>query len=198
MNALQGNNLLGGMGRPLVPTASGSATEQTARDRLPAIRDLEQTTRYGDRQGAGIGGSSGAASGGGTGPGTGAGGGGGTGRSGGGGGTRRSGFAASGATGSAGHGATRRSSFGHGGVASGQAGDGSTGGGGSPSESGAQQTGEPGQYRPVYNLGSADLSDAVVNTVAGEAQLGDPKSVDAVINDLLNRVGRKDMGRLAI
>jgi hypothetical protein len=74
-------------------------------------------------------------------------------------------------TGSGGFGAERRSKFGHGGLASGKGNELGADGGGSPDETGAQQTGAPGQYRKVYNLGSADLSDAVVNTVAGEARL---------------------------
>ena len=54
--------------------------------------------------------------------------------------------------------------------------------------------GLPGQYRPEYKLGDKDLSDAVVNTIAGEAHVNDQKSVDAVINNMLNRVGTKAYG----
>jgi hypothetical protein len=48
--------------------------------------------------------------------------------------------------------------------------------------------GEPGLYRPVYNLSADDLSDAVINTIAGEA-LNNQASIDGVINNMLNRVG---------
>jgi hypothetical protein len=164
--------------RPLIPSEPGSSTERTARETLEAIRRLERATMWG---GAGVGGSSGSASGGGTGSGGG-------------------GFSAGRAMGGAGRGAERREKFGHGGVASGKVARGSTPADekgaqqtGEP-EKGAQQTGEPGQYRPVYKLGPADISDAVVNTVAGEARLGDPKSVDAVIDNMLNRVGTKGYG----
>jgi hypothetical protein len=54
--------------------------------------------------------------------------------------------------------------------------------------------GQPGQYRPQYNLGAKDLSDAVVNKIAGEAHVNDQKSVDAVIHNMLNRVGTKAYG----
>ncbi len=54
--------------------------------------------------------------------------------------------------------------------------------------------GQPGQYRPQYNLGAKDLSDAVVNKIAGEAHVNDQKSVDAVIDNMLNRVGTKTYG----
>jgi hypothetical protein len=55
-------------------------------------------------------------------------------------------------------------------------------------------SGTPGQYRPVYTLGKADLSDAVVNTIAGEAYTNNQASVDAVISNMLNRVGTKTYG----
>jgi len=51
-----------------------------------------------------------------------------------------------------------------------------------------------GKHRPVYKLGEADLSDAVINTIAGEARLGDPKGVDAVIHNMMNRVGTSGWG----
>lgn len=54
--------------------------------------------------------------------------------------------------------------------------------------------GAAGTYRPVYKLSDADLSDAVVNTVAGEAYANNQESVDAVINNMLNRVGSKGWG----
>jgi len=54
--------------------------------------------------------------------------------------------------------------------------------------------GKGGQYRDPYKLGDADLSDSVVNTVAGEARMNDPNSVDAVIDNMVNRVGTKGYG----
>lgn len=55
-------------------------------------------------------------------------------------------------------------------------------------------SGPPGtQYRPQYNLGNADLSDDVVNTIAGEAH-NTQTSTDAVINNMMNRVGTKTYG----
>lgn len=54
--------------------------------------------------------------------------------------------------------------------------------------------GKMGQYRPVYKLGKADLSDDVVNTIAGEAYTNNQRSVDAVIDNMLNRVGTKAYG----
>lgn len=51
--------------------------------------------------------------------------------------------------------------------------------------------GPPGKYRPQYNLTAADLDDRVINTVAGEARMKDPQSVDAVINNMFNRIGTK-------
>lgn len=54
--------------------------------------------------------------------------------------------------------------------------------------------GAKGTYRNVYNLSEADLSDDVVNTIAGEARLSDPRGVDAVVNNMLNRVGTKGWG----
>jgi uncharacterized membrane protein YgcG len=52
----------------------------------------------------------------------------------------------------------------------------------------------PGRFRPAYNLGPRDVSDAVVNTIAGEAVTSNPESVDAVINNMMNRVGSKGWG----
>jgi len=49
----------------------------------------------------------------------------------------------------------------------------------------------PGRYRPKYNLKDSDLSDEVVNTIAGEVSANNKKGVDAVINVLMNRVGSK-------
>jgi hypothetical protein len=52
----------------------------------------------------------------------------------------------------------------------------------------------PGKYRPEYKLGDADLDQQVVNVIAGEAQARNPESIDAVINNMLNRVGSKGWG----
>ena len=50
------------------------------------------------------------------------------------------------------------------------------------------------KYRPEYKLSDVDLSDPVVNTIAGEAYTKNRESVDAVINNMLNRVGTKGWG----
>jgi hypothetical protein len=54
--------------------------------------------------------------------------------------------------------------------------------------------GGTGQYRSQYKIGDADLSDSVVNTIAGEARLSDSDSVDAVIDNMMNRVGTRGYG----
>lgn len=46
-----------------------------------------------------------------------------------------------------------------------------------------------GTYRPIYSLNDRDLSDAVVNTIAGEALAGNQDSIDGVINNMMNRIG---------
>jgi hypothetical protein len=51
----------------------------------------------------------------------------------------------------------------------------------------------PGTYRPSYNLTPDDLSDATVNKIAGEAR-NTQQSTDAVINNMLNRVGSHGWG----
>lgn len=51
-----------------------------------------------------------------------------------------------------------------------------------------------GKFRPEYKLSDKDLSDDVLNTIAGEARMKDPASVDAVINNMFNRVGAKGYG----
>jgi hypothetical protein len=69
--------------------------------------------------------------------------------------------------------------------------------GDSKADTGGTQPAPPGAegtFRPVYKLGGADLSDAVVNTIAGEAYTNNQESVDAVINNMLNRVGSKGWG----
>lgn len=53
--------------------------------------------------------------------------------------------------------------------------------------------GTPGQYRPVYKLSDADLSDDVVNIINGEAT-SSILSTDAVINNMFNRLGTKAYG----
>lgn len=53
----------------------------------------------------------------------------------------------------------------------------------------------PGKYRPEYKLSDADLDQRVVNVIAGEAQARNPESIDAVINNMLNRVGLRAGGR---
>jgi hypothetical protein len=64
-----------------------------------------------------------------------------------------------------------------------------------PDASGAAPVpGGAGTYRPIYKLGSADLSDAVVRTVAGEARMSSPRGIDAVINNMFNRLGSKGYG----
>ena len=56
------------------------------------------------------------------------------------------------------------------------------------------QPGEAGKYRPVYKLGDRDLSDAVINTIAGEAKAGNVAGTDAVIDNMMNRLGTKTYG----
>jgi len=57
----------------------------------------------------------------------------------------------------------------------------------------APAPGKAGTYRPVYNLGASDLDPRVINTIAGEAQKNG-QSVDAVINNMMNRVGTRTYG----
>lgn len=52
----------------------------------------------------------------------------------------------------------------------------------------------PGRYRPEYKLGEADLSQRTADIIAGEAIRNNPESIDAVINNMLNRVGSKGWG----
>ena len=56
------------------------------------------------------------------------------------------------------------------------------------------QPGEAGKYCPVYKLGNRDLSDAVINTIAGEAKAGDGAGTDAVIDNMMNRLATKTYG----
>lgn len=57
-----------------------------------------------------------------------------------------------------------------------------------------------GQYRPEYSLGQADLDPKVLNVIAGEARLKNrdgswnQEGTDAVINNMLNRVGSRGWG----
>jgi LAS superfamily LD-carboxypeptidase LdcB/uncharacterized membrane protein YgcG len=53
---------------------------------------------------------------------------------------------------------------------------------------------QTGKYRPVRELSESDLSDNVVNVIAGEARLNDQKGVDAVINVMMNRLGTTGYG----
>jgi hypothetical protein len=54
--------------------------------------------------------------------------------------------------------------------------------------------GRAGTYRPIYNLSDADTSNEVVNTVAGEAVASNQRSVDAVVNNMMNRLGTRAYG----
>jgi hypothetical protein len=58
----------------------------------------------------------------------------------------------------------------------------------------AQPPGPPGTYRPQYALGAHDLSPAVLGTIAGEASTRNPAALDAVINNMMNRVGTNGYG----
>jgi hypothetical protein len=58
----------------------------------------------------------------------------------------------------------------------------------------AQPPGPPGTYRPQYKLGAHDLSPAVLGTIAGEASTRNPAALDAVINNMMNRVGTNGYG----
>ena len=70
----------------------------------------------------------------------------------------------------------------------------SRGSGPAPSGGAADEvTGKPGQFRKIYSLSEADLSDSVINHIAGEAQ-NNKISIDAVINTMLNRVGTSAYG----
>ncbi|MGC5779839.1 hypothetical protein [Methylobacterium sp. NFXW15] len=51
-----------------------------------------------------------------------------------------------------------------------------------------------GKYRPVYALSDADLSQRTADIIAGEAIRRNPESIDAVINNMMNRVGSKGWG----
>lgn len=68
------------------------------------------------------------------------------------------------------------------------------GGGGNDSAFNPRAAEKPGMYRPEYKLSDADLDDYVVGTVAGEAVTSNPESVDAVINNMMNRLGTKGWG----
>lgn len=58
----------------------------------------------------------------------------------------------------------------------------------------ARAPGAAGKYRPVYSLTDADMSQRVADIIAGEAIRKNPESIDAVINNMLNRVGSKGWG----
>jgi hypothetical protein len=57
----------------------------------------------------------------------------------------------------------------------------------------AQPDGATGQYRPVYKLGAADTSNKVISKIAGEAT-SSQTSIDAVINNMFNRLGTHTYG----
>lgn len=61
-------------------------------------------------------------------------------------------------------------------------------GGGSPD---LRTPSAPGMYRPARQLTDRDLSPQVINVIAGEAYTNNPTSVDAVINNMFNRLGSK-------
>lgn len=68
---------------------------------------------------------------------------------------------------------------------------------GAPARAGQFTSASPeaaGKYRPQRSLTDRDLSDAVVNTIAGEARLKSPGGADAVINNMFNRLGTKGWG----
>ncbi|MRI57679.1 hypothetical protein D8770_27810 [Methylobacterium sp. DB1607] len=68
---------------------------------------------------------------------------------------------------------------------------------GTPARAGQFTSSSPeaaGKYRPQRTLTDRDLSDAVVNTIAGEARLKSPGGADAVINNMFNRLGTKGWG----
>lgn len=70
-------------------------------------------------------------------------------------------------------------------------------GGGKDSDAGrlnARPPEGPGKYRPAYQISDADLDQRVVNTIAGEVSTKNAEGVDAVINNMLNRVGTKAWG----
>lgn len=51
-----------------------------------------------------------------------------------------------------------------------------------------------GKYRPEYKVTDADMSQRLADIIAGEAQRRNPESIDAVINNMMNRVGSKGWG----
>ena len=80
--------------------------------------------------------------------------------------------------------------------------EGGNGGGGGNSWGGeggigdtATKTSGGGQYRPVRELSASDLSDHVINTIAGEVRMSSKEGVDAVINTMFNRLGTKGYGK---
>jgi hypothetical protein len=56
------------------------------------------------------------------------------------------------------------------------------------------QPGETGKYRPKYALSDKALSDSVVSVIAGEAKSGNTAGVDAVVDNMFNRLGTKTYG----
>lgn len=72
------------------------------------------------------------------------------------------------------------------------------GGGGSSGGNAGQFTSAPpesaGKYRPQRQLTDRDLSDGVIKTIAGEARMSSREGIDAVINNMFNRLGTKGWG----
>ena len=73
------------------------------------------------------------------------------------------------------------------------------GGGGGDSDAGRYGEGDvaagtPGKFRRQRSLTERDLSDAVINTIAGEAKLKTAGGADAVINNMFNRLGTRGWG----
>ncbi|MRI57724.1 hypothetical protein D8770_28070 [Methylobacterium sp. DB1607] len=84
------------------------------------------------------------------------------------------------------------------GAGQGPLGGGSGGGGGSSGGNAGQFTSAPpeaaGKYRPQRQLTDRDLSDGVIKTIAGEARMSSREGIDAVINNMFNRLGTKGWG----
>lgn len=76
----------------------------------------------------------------------------------------------------------------------GSSGEGRGGGGGGGWGDSVPPPGEAGQYRPVYKASAADLDQRVINTIAGEVSTKNQRGVDAVINNMFNRLGTKGYG----
>lgn len=89
--------------------------------------------------------------------------------------------------------------FGGGGsLGTGRSSGGGSGGGAREGDGAGQFTSAPpeaaGKYRPQRKLADRDTDDEVVNTIAGEARMRSKGGVDAVINNMFNRLGTKGWG----